>query len=212
MEAVKNLSASDSQMDTLRMHHCVERWRSGDRAGADELLRALGTRLEGLARKMLRSFPNVRSWAETADVLQRSVLSLLNTLQKQCPDTTRHFFNMAAVHVRRELLDLARRFAGKDWTPLSDVAEIAEDQRSGRFPTAERAGSAEDLELWCHFHQAVEDLPVEEREVVSLAFYHGWKHGQIAELFRVDERTVRRRWRSACMRLNRTLGGRMPKA
>jgi RNA polymerase sigma-70 factor (ECF subfamily) len=199
-------------MDTVQMHRCVERWRAGDRAGADELLRALGARLEGLARKMLRGFPSVRGWAETADVLQRSVLNLLNTLQTHCPESTCHFFNLAAVHVRRELLDLARHFAGKDWKPLSDVEEIAEDRRDGRFPTADRDGSAEDLELWCRFHQAVEELPAEEREVVSLTFYHGWTHGQIAELARVDERTVRRRWRSACVRLSRAVGGRLPHA
>jgi RNA polymerase sigma-70 factor (ECF subfamily) len=210
MDVVNNVPTPDPQMDTLQMHRCVERWQAGDRAAADELLRAVGTRLEDLARKMLRGFPNVRGWAETADVLQRSVLSLLSTLQKQCPDSTRHFFNLAAVHVRRELLDLARRFSGKDWTPLSDVAEIAEDRCGGRFPTAERAGSAEDLELWCRFHQAVEELPPEEREVVSLAFYHGWTHEQIAELSHVDERTVRRRWRAACRRLNRRLGGQFP--
>jgi RNA polymerase sigma-70 factor (ECF subfamily) len=199
-------------MDTRQMHRCVERWRAGDRAAADELLRALGTRLEGLARKMLRGFPNVRGWAETADVLQRSVLHLLNTLHKHCPDSTRHFFNLAAVHIRRELLDLARRFAGKDWAPLSDVAESADDVGGGRFPTAERAGSAEDLELWQRFHQAVEELPAEEGEVISLAFYHGWTHGEIAELSGVDERTVRRRWQSACLRLNRKVGGQLPQA
>jgi RNA polymerase sigma factor (sigma-70 family) len=38
---------------------------------------------------------------------------------------------------------------------------------------------------------------VQEREVVGLIFYHGWTQAQTAELFGVDERTVRRRWRSA---------------
>jgi RNA polymerase sigma-70 factor (ECF subfamily) len=200
----------NAQMDTMQMHRCIEQWRAGERAAADELLRAAGTRLENLARKMLRSFPNVREWAETADVFQGSVLNLLNTLHKHRPESTRHFFNLAAVHVRRELLDLARRFSGKDWIPLSGMPEIPADWGGGRFPTADRDGSAEDLELWCRFHQTVEELPPEEREVVSLVFYHDWTHGKIAELLGVDERTVRRRWRSACMRLIRRVGGRLP--
>jgi len=194
------------------MQRCVERWQAGDRAAVDELLRALGTRLEYLARKMLRGFPNVREWAETADVLQGSVFRLLNTLQNLRPESIRHFFNLAALHVRRELLDLARRFAGKTWTPLSGAAEVAEGQEAGRSPTADREGFADDLELWCRFHQAVEELPAAEGEVVSLAFYHGWTQGQIAELFQVDERTVRRRWQSACLKLNRQVGGQLPQA
>jgi RNA polymerase sigma factor (sigma-70 family) len=52
-------------------------------------------------------------------------------------------------------------------------------------------------------------LPAEEREVVGLTFYHGWTQAQIAELFSVDERTIRRRWRSACQRLGKALGGQL---
>jgi RNA polymerase sigma factor (sigma-70 family) len=57
----------------------------------------------------------------------------------------------------------------------------------------------------------VDGLPVAEREVVGLVFYHGWTQAQIAELFQVDERTVRRRWQSACLRLNRLAGGELPR-
>jgi DNA-directed RNA polymerase specialized sigma24 family protein len=51
---------------------------------------------------------------------------------------------------------------------------------------------------------------MEERGVISLICYHGWPQAQIAELFQVDERTIRRRWRSACQRLSEALGGRLP--
>jgi DNA-directed RNA polymerase specialized sigma24 family protein len=50
---------------------------------------------------------------------------------------------------------------------------------------------------------------VEEREVVCLTFYHGWTQMQIAELFQVDERTIRRRWRAAVLKLTEALGGRV---
>jgi RNA polymerase sigma factor (sigma-70 family) len=66
------------------------------------------------------------------------------------------------------------------------------------------------LDLWAAFHAAVEHLPAAEREVVGLAFYHGWTHARIAELLQVSERTVRRHWQSACLRLNEALGGRLP--
>jgi DNA-directed RNA polymerase specialized sigma24 family protein len=43
-------------------------------------------------------------------------------------------------------------------------------------------------------------------------FYHGWTQAQIAELFEVDERTIRRRWQSACLRLNELVGGDLPRS
>jgi RNA polymerase sigma-70 factor (ECF subfamily) len=74
-------------------------------------------------------------------------------------------------------------------------------------PKAEpQAATSEDLELWVRFHQAVDELPVEEREVVGLVFYHGWTQVRIAELFNVDERTIRRRWTNACERLRTMVG------
>jgi RNA polymerase sigma factor (sigma-70 family) len=56
----------------------------------------------------------------------------------------------------------------------------------------------------------VEHLPEDEREVVGLIFYHGWTQAEAAELLGVDARTVRRRWRSACLRLSEELGGHLP--
>ena len=43
--------------------------RTGDLAARDELLRVICGRMERLARKMLRQFPDVRPAADTRDVL-----------------------------------------------------------------------------------------------------------------------------------------------
>src|SRR5262249_60632361 len=114
--------AADPALDSVMLQRCVERWQAGDRTAADELLRVAGTRLEKLARRMCRNFPNVRDWTETSDVLQNSLIRLLRTLQNMRPLTTRDFFNLAAVHIRRELLDLARHYRGKAWVPLDAPA------------------------------------------------------------------------------------------
>ena len=73
-----------------------------------------------------------------------------------------------------------------------------------------RAAEDGDLDVWCRFHEAVEQLAAEEREVMGLVFYHGWTQPQIAELFQVDERTIRRRWRSACLQLHGLIGAEVP--
>src|SRR5438046_2693950 len=108
----------DNSVDTVRLHHLVRQWQAGDRSAIEELLRASGRRLEALARAMLRGFSNLRDWYDTGDVVQGSTMRLLNVLRKLQPQHTRDFFNLAATQIRRELLDLARRFRGKGTIPL----------------------------------------------------------------------------------------------
>lgn len=184
---------------TPQLHEWVQRMRQGDRAARDELLRGVCGRLERLARKMLRKFPNVRRWADTDDVLQNATLRLLRTLEQVQPASVRDFFGLAAVHLRRELLDLARHFFG----PYGIAANQAD--HPPRADTPDRADDPRDMEQWYAFHEEVERLPEEEREVVSLIFYHGWTRAEVAEVLGVNEKTVRRRWKSALARLHEAL-------
>lgn len=201
---------SDSSLDSVQLQRCLDRWREGDRQAADELLHAAGLRLELLARKMLRQFPNVRRWADTGDVLQNALIRLLRSLQSVQPETTRDFLNFAAVHIRRELLDLARHFDSQKHLlgrkPTDQVGAAGADLARH----ADTPETPDELELWRRFHEAVEQLPVEEREVVSLTFYHGRNKAEIGDLLGVNERTVRRRWTAACAHLIEMLGGQLP--
>jgi RNA polymerase sigma factor (sigma-70 family) len=182
----------------------LERWQRGDREAADELLRLTGKRLEKLARRMLRAYPNVKEHAETNDILQNSLMRFLKSLRQIDPRplTTRDFFNFAAVHIRRELIDIARYFRNRKWGPL----DPPRGSGSGRGREEPTAPVAHDFEWWERFHEAVEKLPAEEREVVGLVFYHGWKQNEIAELLNVSERTVRRWWAAAVERLQKMVG------
>ncbi len=198
----------DSSFNTIQLHDYLDRYRAGDRAATDAFLRRVCCRLERLARSMLRSFPNVRRWADTDDVLQSALMRLLHTLEATQPESTRHFANLAALHIRRELLDLARHFRNRLDRPLG--AGESQDSQGAPEPADPISAAASDIDLWSAFHQHVEQLPVEEREVVGLTFYHGWTQAQIAELFQVDERTIRRRWRAAALKLTEALGGRLP--
>ena len=193
--------APESSFNTVQLQAYVEAVRVGDRTTTDEFLRRVSGRLERLARSMLRAFPNVGRWVDTDDVLQNALLRLLHTLQATTPESTRHFANLAALHIRRELLDLARHFRNCLDQPAGGSAveegPPEDDSRRG------------DLDRWSAFHEEVDRLPVEEREVIGLTFYHGWTQAQIAELFGVDERTIRRRWRSACLKLSEALGSQL---
>jgi RNA polymerase sigma factor (sigma-70 family) len=199
-----------SSLHTTQLHGWLDRLQAGDLAAREELLRSTGDRLERLARKMLGRFPTVRQWADTCDVQQNAVLRLLRALEAVRPASVRDFFGLAAEQMRRELVDLARQATRARRTVMQPRDGAGATEIPAALDGCATGEDVDDLELWQRFHEMVEDLPVEEREVISLVYYHGWTQIQVAELFGVTERTVRRRWRAACFRLHERLEGRFP--
>ena len=193
----------DSALHTSQLRRWVERIRAGDLAAREEMLRAAHARLERLARKMLRRFPSVGRWEESEDLLQNAVLRLLRALQDVEPTSVRNFFGLAAEQMRRELLDLARRYRTRRVYGPSHAA--GPDGSDSGVPAPEPAAPAEDpddLDRWCAFHEAVERLPVEQREVVGLIYYHGWVQAEVAEHLGLSKRTVQRHWAAALIALH----------
>ena len=200
---------SDSSLSTHRLQRWLDRIQAGDPSASDDLLRNVGDRLKRLARKMLRRFPGVQRWADADDVLQNATLRLLRALKEVRPASTQEFFSLAAEQMRRELLDMTRHFFGPEGEGANHASGIEPVEAPAAAPPG-RTDDFGDLERWHAFHVAVARLPAEEREVVGLVFYHGWTQARIAELFQVDERTVRRRWQAACLRLAEQVGQNLP--
>jgi RNA polymerase sigma factor (sigma-70 family) len=197
---------ADSAAKTTVLIELLERMHGGDLVARDELIRAFQGRLELLARKMFARYPGVGRWVEVEDVLQNSLLRLLRALESVRPDSTRAFFGLAAEQMRRELLDLGRHYYGRQGSGANHASGVddASASRPG-FEPADRGNDEGDLERWCQFHLQVEKLAAQEREVVSLIFYHGWTQPQVAELFEVNVRTVRRWWEAALIKLHGVL-------
>jgi RNA polymerase sigma-70 factor (ECF subfamily) len=190
-----------SELSTTSLHELLSRFQGGDAAALDELIRRTAERLERLARKMLRGFPLVRGHEQTGDVLQNALVRLARSLRDVRPPSTASFFSLAAEQIRRELLDLARYYRRR-----SPVDQLLPPEA----PDPPVPNTAEDLDRWQSLHEAVERLPAELREVFGLTFYHDWTQDQIAELWGVSPRQVRRLWRDACLRLHEMLGEKLP--
>ena len=69
------------------------------------------------------------------------------------------------------------------------------------------ADSPETLASWAEFHEQVEQLPDDEREVFQLLWYSGTTQREAAELLDISERTVLRRYYRAKLSLRDTLQG-----
>jgi RNA polymerase sigma factor (sigma-70 family) len=186
-----------SELHTTLLQALLDRVRQGDREALDELLRRATARLDALARSMLRRFPRVRQHEETADVVQETVVGLLAVLRQMHFSSTREFYGLVAEHVRRRLLDLARRYA----RPGNDALSLSSDG-GGTLRQPEDG----ELDRWQALHEAVEGLPADCREVFSLRFYHGWEVQAIAQLLQVSNRTVIRIWSRTLLALSERLG------
>jgi RNA polymerase sigma-70 factor (ECF subfamily) len=198
------MSEPRPSLATEELAALLARLRQGDALAADELVRRTAARLECLARQMLRRYPVVRSQEQTADVLQEAALRLLAALRDVTPHGMRAFYALASQHIRFHLLDLTRRYRHGAQRPLDEHPE----------PLAAGTAAAEvaDLERWAALHEAVEELPAEQREVFSLRFYHGCTWARIAELLNISERTARRAWLRAGLALGEALAEEVPEA
>jgi RNA polymerase sigma factor (sigma-70 family) len=193
---------------SLQIQCLVDRLQAGDESARKELLNCACDRMLRLTRKMLKSFPRVKRWEQTDDVLQNASLRLYRSLGQVKPATVSEFFRLAAANIRRELLDLAKHYYG----PQGQGAKHA--SIGGASASAfEQPGSAENssrLATWAEFHRQAELLPAEEREVFDLLWYQGLSQAEAAGLLNVSERTVKRRWQSARLYLHNALHGELP--
>jgi RNA polymerase sigma-70 factor (ECF subfamily) len=204
-----------SSRSRLSLQDCIERLQAGDRSARDELIRRSCARLRKLVAKMMQKYGRLRRWEETDDVLQSALCRLLRALESVPIDSADQFFSLAAVQIRRELIDLCRHHFGPEGSAANrETGKIVGSPAKSSLPACEPEAADDDqqnLSLWTDFHYLMESLPAGQRSVFDLVWYHGMTQAQAAEILRMSEAKVKRLWVAARMRLFEGLGGRMPK-
>jgi RNA polymerase sigma-70 factor (ECF subfamily) len=155
-------------------------------------LRLLGaTLLHGSYPRLTRPPLNLHSDELLGAVVER----LVKALREARPGNVRHFFALAAQHMRWELADLARRLDEQPGAVelREDLVPAPESSGSGLSPTARRILAA------------IDALPEAEREVVNLVRVQGLTHAEAAELLGVSLKTVQRRLHHGLLSLTEQL-------
>lgn len=184
-----------------------------DAAAREDLIVWASERIREIAQRMLRTFPAVRRWEETDDVVQNAVLRLDRALRQTVPLDARGLVGLAATQVRRELLDLAKKHRGPESYGANHETNYQRLDGELRAKIADAADEREPddtLERWTRLHAAADSLPEEEREVFHMCWYLGLKQEEIARLLDCSLRTVKRRWESAKERLAAAMHGERP--
>lgn len=178
----------------------------GDAAARGRLLDHACGRLMKLTRAMLARYPAVRRWEATDDVFVNAMMRLHRALESVQPASVRHFLNLAGTQIRRELLDLKKHYYGPEGIGRNHHTDRqSPDTAAG--PLANAVHEPEDLSEWGEFHEAVERLPEETREVFNLVYYQGLTQQEAADVLEVGLSTVKRRWQAARVELHDRLGG-----
>lgn len=178
---------------TTKLQHWLTLVGQGDGEARGHVIAHTCERLRMLTRKMLRGYPSVKRWSETDDVLQNAMIRLHRSLAEVKPESPRQFYGLAATQIRRELIDLARHYYGAEGLG-------ARHHTDGGRAVGAKSGhhlKPENLENWADFHQQVEQLPDEQREMVNLLWYEGLSQPEAASVLGVSLATVKRRWQAA---------------
>ncbi len=181
------------------MPDTTENRRPASDVDAEATLASVLDFLRRVCGTLLADFPDVHRWDQTDDVFQQAALKLFKSLQEVRPESRRHLENLAALQVRRTLIELGRKYAARAtmnqqrWTPSRRNAggSVLENAPAGIESDPQK------LIEWVELHEQIDRLSNEDREVFQLIWYREFHKDDVASLLNVDVRTVQRRWRSA---------------
>lgn len=160
-------------------------------------------RLRNMARSMLRASPKVRRFEQTDDLLQDALIRLHRSLVEVKPTTAKEFYGLAATQLRRQLIDLARKHYGPQG--------IGTNQAPDGDEFISRASQPPDtLNEWTDFHEQIDRLPENEKEIVHLLWYEGMTQSDTASVLGISLATLKRRWQSARVQLADWMEGDCP--
>jgi RNA polymerase sigma factor (sigma-70 family) len=186
----------------------LDHYQAGQDSARAALLTHALNRFQALARRMFHSYPGLQALHETDDVLQAALVRLHRALAQVKPVTVRAFYGLGARQIRWVLQDLARKVGtGRNLVYTGSTIPGPHPDQEG---PEDLAGEPADFLEWAEFHERIEALPDEEREMFDLLLYEALSQEQAAGLIQVSVRTVKRRWQKARLALCASLRGEWP--
>ncbi|TWU49256.1 RNA polymerase sigma factor [Rubripirellula reticaptiva] len=186
---------------TTALQERLIEFNSGDLEAREAIIEHTCERLRLRTRQMLRSFPTVSRWSQTDDVLQNAMIRLHKSLAQVKPESPKQFYGLAGTQIRRELIDLARRFSGAEGVGANHDTNAGET--AGK--SADTNYEPESLEHWSEFHVAVEQLSEDQQAVVGLLWYDGMSQPEASKVLGISLATLKRRWQAARLQLSEQL-------
>jgi RNA polymerase sigma factor (TIGR02999 family) len=164
-------------------------WRQGDQGAVEDLFRLVYDELRVLAGRHLRRRRPGDTLGPTALVHE----VYLRFAQRSSPDLVdrHHFVALAARAMRMVIVDHWRRKQSQKREPQAPGSASPEDV------AAPAALSPIDVLALDEALRSLSELDARQAQVVELRFFGGLTLDEIAAMFGVSERTVKREWQKA---------------
>jgi RNA polymerase sigma factor (TIGR02999 family) len=168
--------------------HLLQRWSTGDREAAEEVLPLVYDELRRMAAKELRRSRGDQTLQATAIV--HEVYLRLSSREGFRLSSRTHFFALAARLIRQVLVDYARR--------QNRLKRGGQAERVTLTETAGLVGPRDpDLLAVDEALEKLEDLDPRKAAIVELRFFAGLTLEETAEQLGISPETVGREWRRA---------------
>ena len=174
---------------------------AGNREVVDALTPLVYEELRRIAHRQMRGERHGHTLDTTA-LVHEAYLNLIKN-EEIAWQSRVHFLSMAAIAMRRILIDYARRKTAEKRGGGWDKVTLYE----GDHVHEARAGELIDLD---DALRRLESLDERQAKVVTYKFFGGLKHEEIAEVLGVSVPTVHRDWRIARLWLSREMRGGRP--
>jgi RNA polymerase sigma factor (sigma-70 family) len=181
----------------------IQTWLDSHRAGEDPSLNDLCSlceeRVRQLVRPQLRKFPLVVQESQTTEVVNQTLLRLLDALRKDVrPASILDLERFLAAKIRFVLLDMHKAIQRR----RRRVGSLGEQT----VATPEDADDPVDVDLMVAFHEYVEALPPDEQVLFDVFYYQGKSKAEAAALLGLPLSTVNKHWVKARLRMRERLG------
>lgn len=189
----------------------LTRLNSGDETAIDDLIAVTQDRLCRLARKLLNQNRALARWETADDVYQNAALRLVRALKEVKPADEADYINLAALQIRREIVDLYRHHFGPtghatfhstvptasdEWGCVTLLYDLIVNSEGG---PAEKFDENE-------LRTLVERLDQEHRAVFVLLVFKELDQVEAAKKLNLSVPTIKRRWREAKEQLQNVVG------
>ena len=202
-----------TESTTVQIQGLLDRFIGGDDKAKAELIKVAESRLLVLTRQLLRGFSRGRDHDDTTGIFNEAYLRLHSSLDELKPTTVRQFFGLAALEIRRTLLDVVRKITTRSNVKRTRPTSLdAAGPDGGRIDVPIEDEVQKRFDLTEALFTAIDMLPKELQEVVMLLHFQGMTQAEVAGLFGVHEDTVKRWWASARRQLADSLSAFDPNA
>lgn len=166
--------------------------------------------LRGAIKTAIQRNPKLRRWVQEPDIRQEVLLRLLKAVRVTEIHSDAHFIHLLLLQLRRTIIDFHRNIYGPNGWAInlkSDPDAIQKDKLTLENRLVDRFSSGEPItvEEWIDFHLSIEKLSEDEQKVFQMMFYGQLTDLKVAELLGCSDRTVRRLWRNARLKLQQMI-------